>query len=81
MVFDDLLSELHELHESALGKMAEDPLFYRKIVFSDETPFWINGYVNKQNKKKCKTYQCIQKKSQFGAVYGLLASLDRSMGT
>ena len=23
--------------------------FYRKIVFSDEANFWLNGYVNKQN--------------------------------
>ena len=35
--------------EWALGKLAEDPLFYRKIVFSDEAHFWLNGYVNKQN--------------------------------
>ena len=25
-------------------KLAEDPLFYRKIVFSDEAHFWLNGY-------------------------------------
>ena len=35
--------------ELALGKLAEDPLFYRKIVFSNEAHFWFNGYVNKQN--------------------------------
>ena len=35
--------------EWALGKLAEDPLFNRKIVFSDEAHFWLNGYVNKQN--------------------------------
>ena len=35
--------------EWALGKLAEDPLLYRKIVFSDEAHFWLNGYVNKQN--------------------------------
>ena len=29
----------------ALGKLAEDPLFNRKIVFSDEVHFWLNGYV------------------------------------
>ncbi|XP_011859579.1 PREDICTED: uncharacterized protein LOC105557057 [Vollenhovia emeryi] len=33
----------------ALEKLDEDPLFYRKIVFSDEAHFWLNGYVNKQN--------------------------------
>ena len=35
--------------EWALGKLAEDTLFYRKIVFSNEAHFWLNGYVNKQN--------------------------------
>ena len=35
--------------EWALGKLAEDPLFYRKIMFSDEAHFWLNVYVNKQN--------------------------------
>ena len=25
------------------------PLFYRKIIFSDEAHFWLNGFVNKQN--------------------------------
>ena len=35
--------------EWALEKLAEDPLFYRKIVSSDEAHFWLNGYVNKQN--------------------------------
>ena len=33
----------------ALGKLADDPLFYRKIVFSDEAHFWLNLYINKQN--------------------------------
>ena len=35
--------------EWTLGKLAESPLFYRKIVFSDEVHFWLNGYVNTQN--------------------------------
>lgn len=35
--------------EWALAKLEEDPFFYRKIVFSDEAHFWLNGYVNKQN--------------------------------
>ena len=30
----------------------------------------------KISQKHCKSYQCIQKKSQFGAVYSLVASLD-----
>ena len=33
----------------AVQKLAEDSLFYRKIMFSDEAHFWLNGYVKKQN--------------------------------
>ncbi|GFU46681.1 hypothetical protein TNCV_1546881 [Trichonephila clavipes] len=25
------------------------PIFIQRILFSDETHFWLNGYVNKQN--------------------------------
>ncbi|KAK9875514.1 hypothetical protein WA026_007905 [Henosepilachna vigintioctopunctata] len=35
--------------EWALEQLNENPLFYRKFVFSDEAHFWLNGYVNKQN--------------------------------
>lgn len=35
--------------EWALEMLAENPLFYRQIIFSDEANFWLNGYVNKQN--------------------------------
>ena len=31
----------------ALRKLTEDPLLYRKIVFSNEAHFWLNGHVNK----------------------------------
>lgn len=33
----------------ALDKLAEDPLFSTKILFTDEAHFWLNGFVNKQN--------------------------------
>ena len=33
----------------ATVRLAEDPNFGRKIIFSDEAHFWMNGYVNKQN--------------------------------
>ena len=29
--------------QRALGNLAENPLLYRKIVFSGETHFWLNG--------------------------------------
>ena len=35
--------------EWAPAKLAEDPIFYRQIVFSDDAHFWLIGYVNKQN--------------------------------
>ena len=33
----------------ALAKLEENKEFHRKIIFSDETHFWLNGFVNKQN--------------------------------
>ncbi|GFY47670.1 putative DD41D transposase [Trichonephila inaurata madagascariensis] len=33
----------------ALEKMRQDDQFHRKIIFSDEAHFWLNGFVNKQN--------------------------------
>ncbi|KAG5885431.1 hypothetical protein JTB14_016825 [Gonioctena quinquepunctata] len=33
----------------ALENHNEDPLFHRRILFSDEAHFWLNGYVNKRN--------------------------------
>ena len=43
----------HRLRRSftdwALEQLQADPLFHRKIVFSDEAHFWLNGFVNNQN--------------------------------
>ena len=33
----------------ALAKLEENKEFHRKIIFSDEARFWLNGFVNKQN--------------------------------
>ncbi|GFV70230.1 hypothetical protein TNCV_843491 [Trichonephila clavipes] len=33
----------------ALNEMAVVPDFHKRILFSDEAHFWLNGYVNKQN--------------------------------
>ncbi|XP_050530953.1 uncharacterized protein LOC126899769 [Daktulosphaira vitifoliae] len=30
-------------------QLENDPDFHRKIIFSDEAHFWLNGFVNKQN--------------------------------
>ena len=34
---------------SAMAKLEENEEFHRKIIFSDEAYFWLNGFVNKQN--------------------------------
>lgn len=33
----------------ALEHFEMDPEFHKKIIFSDEAHFWLNGFVNKQN--------------------------------
>ncbi|GFU52449.1 hypothetical protein TNCV_2546081 [Trichonephila clavipes] len=35
--------------EWAQNQMAVVPDFHKRILFSDEAHFWLNGYVNKQN--------------------------------
>ncbi|GFX36158.1 uncharacterized protein TNCV_4216801 [Trichonephila clavipes] len=35
--------------EWAQNEIAVVPDFHQRILFSDEAPFWLNGYVNKQN--------------------------------
>ncbi|GFY13068.1 uncharacterized protein TNCV_666301 [Trichonephila clavipes] len=35
--------------EWAQNEIAVVPDFHKRIFFSDETHFWLNGYVNKQN--------------------------------
>ncbi|GFX84029.1 hypothetical protein TNCV_4858371 [Trichonephila clavipes] len=35
--------------EWAQNEIAVVPDFHKRILFSDEAPFWLNGYVNKQN--------------------------------
>ena len=68
------------------GFLVEDPLFYRKIVFSHEVFLLLNGYVNKQN---CQFWREDQPEElqklpmhpenvKVGAVYGLVASLERT---
>ena len=37
------------LDDLTLRKLAEKPILYRKIVFSNEVHFWLNGSLNKQN--------------------------------
>ncbi|GFU54779.1 DUF4817 domain-containing protein [Trichonephila clavipes] len=39
----------HRLVEWAQNEIAVVPDFHKRILFSDEVHFWLNGYVNKQN--------------------------------
>ncbi|GFX90580.1 uncharacterized protein TNCV_3193981 [Trichonephila clavipes] len=39
--------------EWAQNEIAVVPDFYKRILFSDEAHFWLNGYVNKQNCRIC----------------------------
>ena len=35
----------------AMAKLEENEEFHRKIIFSDEGHFWLNDFVNKQNRR------------------------------
>ncbi|GFX95910.1 hypothetical protein TNCV_2084901 [Trichonephila clavipes] len=39
----------HRFVEWAQNEIAVVPDFHKRILFSDEVHFWLNGYVNKQN--------------------------------
>ncbi|GFX07092.1 hypothetical protein TNCV_1556951 [Trichonephila clavipes] len=39
--------------ERAQNKIVVVPDFHKRILFSDEAHFWLNGYVNKQNCRIC----------------------------
>ncbi|GFV76237.1 putative DD41D transposase [Trichonephila clavipes] len=55
--FEDNLEALHFKYDQARcrfvgwaqNEIAFVPDFYKRILFSDEAHFWLNGYVNKQN--------------------------------
>ncbi|GFV83929.1 DUF4817 domain-containing protein [Trichonephila clavipes] len=42
-------SRLNRCVEWAQNEIAVVPAFHKRILFSDEAHFWLNGYVNKQN--------------------------------
>ncbi|GFT67193.1 uncharacterized protein TNCV_783451 [Trichonephila clavipes] len=59
--------------------------FHKRILFSDEAHFWLNGYVNKQN---CRIWSeanpqvyvetPLHPEKLFRALYGLVESLVRT---
>ncbi|GFW96588.1 hypothetical protein TNCV_2846451 [Trichonephila clavipes] len=64
--------------EWAQNEIAVVPDFHKRILFSDEAHFWLNGYVNKQN---CRIWSeanpqvyvetPLHPEKLFGALYGL----------
>ncbi|GFU58925.1 uncharacterized protein TNCV_4732051 [Trichonephila clavipes] len=72
--------------EWAQNEIAVVPDFHKRILFSDEAHFWLNGYVNKQN---CRIWSEANpqvyvetplhpENCLFGALYGLVESLVRT---
>ncbi|GFT60538.1 hypothetical protein TNCV_1966411 [Trichonephila clavipes] len=70
----------------AQNEIAVVPDFHKRILFSDEAHFWLNGYVDKQN---CRIWSEANpqvyietplhpENSLFGALYGLVESLVRT---
>ncbi|GFV28045.1 putative transposase [Trichonephila clavipes] len=49
------------------------PDFHKRILFSDEAHFWLNGYVNQQN---CRIWS--EANPLFGALYGLVESFFKN---
>ncbi|GFW06629.1 hypothetical protein TNCV_2189621 [Trichonephila clavipes] len=71
--------------EWAQNEIAVVPDFHKRILFSDEAHFWLNGYVNKQN---CRIWSeanpqvyvetSLHPEKLTGALYGLVESLVRT---
>ncbi|GFX86181.1 transposable element Tc3 transposase [Trichonephila clavipes] len=76
--------------EWAQNKIAVVPDFHKRILFSDEVHFWLNGYVNKQNCRiwseanpqvYVKTPLHPEKTDCLVRFYGLVESLVRTSKT
>ncbi|GFU96229.1 transposable element Tc3 transposase [Trichonephila clavipes] len=71
--------------EWAQNGIAVVPDFHKRILFSDEAHFWLNGYVNKQN---CRIWSeanpqvyvetPLHPEKLFGALYGLVGSFFKN---
>ncbi|GFW02039.1 putative transposable element [Trichonephila clavipes] len=70
--------------EWAQNEIAVVPDFYKRILFSDEAHFWLNGYVNKQN---CRIWTEANPQvyvetplhpEKLGALYGLVQSFFKN---
>ncbi|GFY16634.1 uncharacterized protein TNCV_2787601 [Trichonephila clavipes] len=71
--------------EWAQNEIAVVPDFHKRILFSDEAHFWLDGYVNKQN---CRIWSeanpqvyvetPLHPEKLFGALYGLVESFFKN---
>ncbi|GFX95527.1 hypothetical protein TNCV_4825421 [Trichonephila clavipes] len=71
--------------EWAQNEIAVVPDFHKRILFSDEAHFWLNGYVNKQN---CRIWSeanpqvyvetPLHPEKLFGALYRLVESFFKN---
>ncbi|GFW38127.1 DUF4817 domain-containing protein [Trichonephila clavipes] len=71
--------------EWAQNKIAVVPDFHKRILFSDEAHFWLNGYVNKQNCRiwsEANTQVYVETpllpEKLTGALYGLVESFFKN---
>ncbi|GFT26468.1 transposable element Tcb1 transposase [Trichonephila clavipes] len=76
----------HRFVEWDQSEIAVVPDFHKRILFSDKTHFWLNGYVNKQN---CRIWSEANpqvyvetplhpEKLTFGTLYGLVESFFKN---
>ncbi|GFV41823.1 hypothetical protein TNCV_3629741 [Trichonephila clavipes] len=81
----EILAET-EFVEWAQNEIAVVPDFHKRILFSEEAHFWLNGYVNKQN---CRIWSEANpqvyvetplhpEKLTVGALYGLVESFFKN---
>ncbi|GFV44017.1 uncharacterized protein TNCV_3571381 [Trichonephila clavipes] len=88
---ENTLVALHFKYDQARRRFVEwaqneiVPDFHKRILFSDEAHFWLNGYVNKQN---CRIWSeanphvyvetPLHPEKLFGALYGLVESFFKN---
>ncbi|GFW57621.1 uncharacterized protein TNCV_2925401 [Trichonephila clavipes] len=71
--------------EWAQNEIAVVPDFHKRILFSDEAHFWLNGYVNKQNcciwseaNPQVYVETPLHPEKLFGVLYGLVESFFKN---
>ncbi|GFT47049.1 uncharacterized protein TNCV_3747131 [Trichonephila clavipes] len=75
----------HSFVEWAQNEIAVVPDFHKRILFSDEAHFWLNGYINKQNchiwseaNPQVYVETPLHPEKLTGALYGLVESFFKN---